>query len=503
MTTKKLLILWIALIIVVLLCSIVALGSYLTNPFTIHTIVQKPFHTEVGKDGQIKLIADTPLSIKSGPVYKLFIWSKSGYHMVENVYTGSKRSKSQNLENIIQDIHTLRFNPDRPFIISGDHFSMLYPRSLGIFYHTLLDPRTALSQTDWENRQRIYLQTTAYALDAFQHDPGLSTTIVPVGAHDVALLNIYQPPSDTLYSLLYGLKVMESPTEIEASYPYATTSAYVLQTATASTDLKNKFKASLNEHLNYYLEHVRDPQSGLIRKDILISSTKDIFKRQSAFYDNVILWKTQQLAQELGLDTTQIQDLNKLKQDILTNFWSEKTGCFREDLSPETLSHNYYSSDWLIVLSTRFLDPKQPAERKYYESCVKYIQAHQLDQPFGLRYQIEPRYEQEYLPVRIFAPEYGTTTIWSNLGMEYVKTLAYLYQETKNTEYLNTAQRQINAYSDNIVKTGCYPEVYNTKGEMYQKTFYKSVCQTGWVVTYEQAKKILQSVSPPQQPLKI
>lgn len=169
-------------------------------------------------------------------------------------------------------------------------------------------------------------------------------------------------------------------------------------------------------------------------------------------------------------------------------------GCFLEDQSPEALRQNYYSSDWLIVLSTGFLDPRNAGDRQYYQSCVKYIQDHKLDRPFGIKYQQQLRPWRLYPLVRIGAPQYGSTAIWSNWGMEYAKLLALLFQSTGNQAYLDEADYQIDQYTDNIIKYECYPEVYDENGQMFKNLFYKSVCQTGWVVTYEQAKALVNSL---------
>jgi hypothetical protein len=467
--------------------------SYLTNPFTKYTLVQVPFQTKVESNEQISLVKETNIRLRTSRLYSYWVWVKTGYHIVQNVYTGGKRAKAETVQDLIRDIHKLRFDPDEPFLISGDHFSMLYIRSLGIFYHTLLDPRTALDTDDWLNRQKIYLQTTAYALDVFSDAPKLSTTIVPVGVRSVSLMNVFAPPSDSLYSLFYALDVMLSTSTMEKIYPMAKQLDHQLQTQTAAKYLLETYKESLQKHYKTYTETVADPQTGLIKKDILLSGTKDSNKRQSAFYDNVILWRTHQLAQQLGVTDSNEEQLTKLKADIIQTYWQPEMGCFLEDLSEESVSKHHYSSDWLIVLMTGFLDPHSDQDRQYYLGCVSYIQEHELDQPFGLKYQDGDQTKQLYGFVRFGAPQYAGPSIWSNWGMEYTKLLVLLHQTTQEKAFLEKAKQQIDAYTENILKYRCYPEVYNTQGKMFRNALYKSVCQTGWVVTYEQAKAMVDS----------
>jgi hypothetical protein len=81
--------------------------------------------------------------------------------------------------------------------------------------------------------------------------------------------------------------------------------------------------------------------------------------------------------------------------------------------------------------------------------------------------------------------------------MEYIKSLVLLYHSTQDRRYLEAAQHQLDAYTQNILKYQGYPEVYDVTGKMYQTLFYKSVRQTGWVVNYEQAKKMVESANVP------
>jgi len=435
---------------------------------------------------------DTHLFIRTSIFYRSFSAIKTLYHIFGNVYQGDKSTKSSQLTEIIQEIHQKRFDPENLFLISGDHFSSLYIRSLGIFYASLLDPRTALNEIDWLNRQKIYLQTTAYALEVFSQSSFLSTTIVPVGVRSVSLLNIYSPPSDSLFSLLYALRVMQTSEDLLNIYPFESNSSPKLQTSQAAQILLFEYQDTLLRHYQNYIASTVDPSTDLIKKNILLSGTKDITKRESAFYDNVILWKTQQLAQQLGIVPVDQDRLNALKKRILKTYWLSNEGYFLEDQSMAARDQGYYSSDWLIVLQTGFLSPQNPEERFYFEESVSYIQQNKLDQPFGLRYQLTNRAERVYPLVQLFLPEYGGTTIWSNWGMEYIKLLMLLHKETGNANYLETAKRQLQSYSDNIVKYHCYPEVYDSSGKMLRNFFYKSVCQTGWVVSYEQAVKMVE-----------
>lgn len=460
--------------------------SYFTNPFVRFSLVRDPYHEIYIHDNEIDLTRESSPVILSDSVFsRQLAVAKSGWHILTSKFAGGPKAKAGSVDEIIAQIHALRFNPDEPFLISGDHFSVLYPRSLGIFYHSLLDPRTALSPTDWQNRQIIYLKTLAYALQVYSQSSELSTTIVPVGPRSVALMNIYATPSDTLYSLLYGLSATES-TEVHSLYPFEKKNDYTLQTTTASAQLQDTYRASLQAHLDTYNRTLRDPATGLIRTDLALSGVKDMSIRSSSFYDNVIMWRTLELADELALQLPAGTDHNALKETILKTFFVDSLGCFAEELP--SVKEARYSSDWLIAYQTGMLRPENPEDQELLLSCISYIRKNAIDKPFAIQYHADNRPEQLYLPVRIAAPAYGSTAIWSNWGMEYIKLLTHISYVTQDPSLLTVAESHLDEYRFNIKRYRGYPEVYDENGDFFRQRFYKSIRQTGWVVTFEQAE---------------
>lgn len=474
---------------------ILGLFSYLTNPFVRFSIVVDPYQDVVTQEnGAFSVQPTSDIFLRDRFFFHQLAYLKSGWHILTGKFSGGSKASASTVDEIIEQIHDLRFDPAEPFLISGDHFSVLYPRSLGIFYHTLLDPRTALDTEDWRNRQLIYLKTTAYALQVFAESDRMTTTIVPIGPKSVALMNVYAPPIDTLYSLLYALRVMQDERVLLEQYPFGR-ATWVdlppLATKQAAKDLTDQYRISLRGHWERYRADVYDEQTGLIKREIRLSGTKDMAKRSSAFYDNVVFWRTAQLAMELDIIEDDQEWLDKSKQNILNTFWLKDSGYFLDDLSPESIQNKWYSSDWLIAYQTGFLNPAVEEERAMLESSVAYLQRNAMDQPFGVQYSADRRMEQLYTPVRLGAPDYGSTTIWSHWGMEYIKLLEHLSQVTGNPTYHFQATQQISAYSFNIKRYRGYPELYDSDGDFYQSRFYKSVRQTGWVVNFEQARSMV------------
>lgn len=469
---------------------LVGVFSYLTNPFVGVSIVKDPFSTVVYEDGRLVLAKGEDLIVRENFMYKSLAMAKSGWHIFSSKFVGGRKASRSSVEEIIGEIHKLRFDPSLPFLISGDHFSVLYPRSLGIFYHSLLDPRTKLSENNWQDRQAIYLKTLAYALEVFSETEKLATTIVPVGSRSVTLVNVFAPPSDTLFSMLYALDLLRGSEWLVDHYPFDQEAEVELVTIEAAERLLEDNRGALEKMIKNYFEQVYDPESGLVRKDLLLSGTKDSVRRESAFYDNVMLWKTLELAGKMGLWERDDEFLAELKQRVLDKFWYEEGGYFLEDLSRASVNEKWYSSDWIVAYQVGLLDPEVESEREMLVRSVGYIQENAIDKPFGLQYSPDVRRKPLYFYVRFGALTYSSTAIWSNWGMEYIKLLTHLAQVEHDEIYLKQAADQLSAYAYNIKRYRGYPELYDAHGDFYRQVFYKSVRQTGWVVSYQQAREM-------------
>ena len=246
------------------------------------------------------------------------------------------------------------------------------------------------------------------------------------------------------------------------------------------------YHESLAHHYDRYREFAFDETTGLIRMDALMSGAKDITKRQCALYDNVVFWKTTELAMKIGLIERDDKFLRNLKSRILKMFWIEDKGYFLEDLSAESVRDSYYSSDWMIVLATGFISLRKKSERDYFVRSVDYIRRMKIDHPFPVKYQQETRAHRQFFFVRLAVGVYGGDAIWSFWGMEYIKILMMLSKHTKNSSYLQLADRHIRSYERNMLKNRGFPEVYDRDGNLLETLFYRSIRQTGWVVGFDQ-----------------
>lgn len=292
----------------------------------------------------------------------------------------------------------------------------------------------------------------------------------------------------TLYGMLYALAAALGK---ESARPFSYgSSEHKLDTISAAETLLTTYRTSLAAHYQGYKRKVFDDKTGLISRSVRMSGAKDITMRESAFFDNVVFWKTTELAQKMGIIPADKPFLHALKSRILETFWLEGKGYFLEDLSDEGVQQAYYSSDWLIVLATGFISPQKKSERHFYQRSVEYIEQSGVAKPFAIKYQHERRAHRQFPIVRLAVASYGGDTIWSFWGMEYIKVLLALYRETGEAAHLTEADYHIKAYETKMLEYGGFPELYDANGKLLETPFYRSIRQTGWVVGFDQVRAI-------------
>ncbi len=458
--------------------------AYFTNPFSRWTIVRRHYRAHLNNRVLEVIDESRKLKVSNSPLMKALAVMNNGIYILFSRWHRRATSRATTVEGIIDDIYRLRFDPNKLLLTSGDHFSSLFVRNLGVFYYPTLDTQLSTTEDKWQRRQICYLQTLTYALGVFDQCDTLTTTIVPTGRMRATCVNFHAYPSDTLYGMLFALAALLDKQPGHAfDYSNATTP---LDTVEAAQTLLNTYRSSLMRHYQTYRDTVFDERTNLIRRGVVMSGAKDITKRDSAFFDNVVFWKTTELAMRLDLIPQNQTFLAKLKRTIVDTFWLEDAGYFLEDLSEEGMANQYYSSDWLIVLVTGFLSPANKKEQAYFARSVAYIQDSGIDMPFAIKYQADTRAHRQFPIVRLAVASYGGDSIWSFWGMEYIKVLLALYRETADSAYLDAADYHIAQYKQKMLEYGGYPEVYDADGRLLETPFYRSIIETGWVVGFEQ-----------------
>jgi len=461
-------------------------AAVVTNPFSRLTIVKQPFIVEAFAGSLRAINNNHKLHVAQAWWWRLFATLKIFVHILETRYVKSPRSSATTIDGIIKDIHEQRFDPGKLLLTSGDHWSTLFSRNLGVFYYPMCDPRIPSNEQDWHNRQVVYLQTLAYALGVFEKRPIPVTTIVTTGRYRATCMNYWRYPSDTVYGLLFALAALLG--KQDAAPGAYTAAKQQLETVPAAQLLFNEYRNTITQLYDHYRATVLDDAACLLKRDLALCGAKDVTRRYGAFYDNVVFWKTTQLAMKLGITENDPAFLQRLKRSILKTYWLEDEGYFLEDLSEIGVREAHYSSDWLIVLITGFLNPTKPNEQAYFTRSVDYIQRAGVDKPFALKYQAEAGGRHQFFLPKIAFASYQRDAIWSFWGMEYIKTLLLLHTSTHEAKYLRTADKHIEAYEKVMLRDGGFPELYDHRGKFFETPFVRSIRLTGWVIGFEQVR---------------
>lgn len=435
-------------------------------------------------NNQIHLLQTEQIYFTHKKRYKLFTYIRAGFRIAQTTFAIEKSLHGSEAE-IIRQIHAIRYNKDNPYVITGGHFYQIFVRNLGVFFNALLDPRIPSTQDDWYLRQSIALRTLAYDLELFSQAGREYTTLTPIKNNLYTGLDLYARPSDSLHAIVYTLNALLDESLIETIFHAQYQTKHRLQSQTAAKKLLQTYKKTLKLLVQKYYEDLLDNSTGLIKPNLLLASARDGIKRESSFYDNVILWSTIRLASKLNVYKISDKELQTWKERILKTFWNKSEGIFFDDLSEQK---HLFSADSFIVLSTQFFDPKNKHDRNYLLQMIAYVKKNKLDMPFPLHYSTIDLPQKLYRPVRYFAPSYMGTSIWCHWGMEYIKVLIYLSKY--DSQLLKDVKKHLFAYKKNIEQYGGYPETYDKNGKILQTRLYRSVLYNGWVINYEQAQMI-------------
>lgn len=448
---------------------------HLSNPYAAVNFVQQPFTTKL-ENGQITYRQHFTPRVLSDPFSDLLGYYRQGFLIVQNTLFGGKEIKKDTPERIIDTIHTIRFDPSKPYLISGDQFSVLYARNLGVFYNQLLDPNTAHNAEDWENRQRIYLQSVLYAIEGLSQGDTPRTTLVPIGPRSMTYTTVHPGDygSDTVYGLLYAMEMMSR----ERTSDNGT---YSIQTQSSIQRILREKKQKVRHILDVYLRYVQDPETKLVRTNQKLAAARDGVSRHGSMYDNIVLWKTLSLANQLGVKATPQAELDAMKRTIKDNYWDEEKGHYHNDTKDTT-----FSSDWLLGFPTGFFSLKDPIDLQRTKRIVAFIENNGLVDPLPIKYQIGNPKHAPFI-IRHFVPDYGGEIIWSYWGAQYITLLTDLYDATKDTRYSDLAGEDIENYNRAIVRDGGFAETFTKDGQFLRIGLYKSIRITGWVVQFEHA----------------
>lgn len=310
------------------------------------------------------------------------------------------------------------------FQTSLGHFSQFYVRDFAFSLKGLL-------KLGYSNRVKSSL---TYALDIFNRDGRITTTITPDGKS----VDYFSYTPESVALIVYCLREL------------------------GDKSLITKYQNLIITEVRKAFDFAFDKELSLLRKDLQFSSMKDNSIRQSSCYNNCML--------AMLSDNLNILDLKNpfknfdIKANIKKHFWNGKY--FRDDLSGK----NYVAGDantfpfWCRVFD----------DRKMFISCFNAIKSEGLDKPWPLKY-TKLRTPQMF-PQNILAPNYEGNTIWMHLGGCFL-SVVQKYDQKAFKQYLD-------AYSSIINKYKNYLELFNPDGSIYKSLFYKSDEGMLWAAQY-------------------
>jgi len=378
------------------------------------------------------------------------------------------------------------------YLYTGGHYTDFYIRNLGTFANKLIEPQAAKTAEEWLERVKLMVRSTELALSVFESYNEITTTIVQLKNGKYVPINVYVEPSDSLPSLLRILYQLQNIDQMPHTFELTNEEKKEIQIIKnqAQTILK-QHETFLKKETNKFIQKYTD-EDGFIKRNIALSGIKDSWIRHSSLYDNIMLWSIHEYTSKLNLDPRGKEEADNLKSALLKHRWSEKYGFFYDEDPPSACVKNkknktcipYFSADNHISVEMGMLKPEISEEREYLKRIITYIQNKNLDQPFPLKTTEIRIPSKEHLPVRLFAPNYTGTTIWSYWGMIYIDILHQIGTIENNQEYKEKAREKLNKYKHQIEKYQGFPELYNTDGTEYRKLFYRSVNDMVWGIYY-------------------
>jgi glycogen debranching enzyme len=280
-------------------------------------------------------------------------------------------------------------------------------------------------------------QTLKYAMNRFQDAGKITTTITPKG------------------------KPFDFPIQAVDSLPW------LIHSIKLSRFYYGNYKELLNKEIQRLFDEVISIQTGLVKKELHLSSMKDFSMRKSSCYDNcMIAMLAKDLKSMSGLvNPFEAYDYPEL---IVRNFWNG--GYFYDDLE----KGEYVAGDANIF---PFICGIVGDEDKL-RSVLEVIQVAGLDKPLPLRYTIH-RKDANFIAQEFLLKNYEGNTIWTHMGPLYIK-LVQKMDKWQADEY----QKK---YAALIEKSLSYPEVLSVKGEEvlpFRTAFYN--CDRGmlWAANY-------------------
>jgi len=305
---------------------------------------------------------------------------------------------------------------DSYFMTSTGHFSLFYMRDFGWCTKALLE---------LGYKEKVS-STLHYALVCYEKKGRVTTTITAKGT----AFDFPRMASDSLPYLIRSLRYL------------------------GDRKLIAQYKTFLEREVQRYYHEIFDPQLGLVRKQLWLSSVKDHAIRNSSTYDNCMCMMIKEDLDIIGLTNPFAK--YDIKKNITKHLFNGSY--FYNDLDKEPI---VYGDANTFPFVTGFLDSKLTLKK-----CITSLEQAQLTTPFPLKYQAVQHTKEKRIWQANLVVQYETHSIWMHM-MPLFLCLVKHVDENSFTKYLKLITTLIEREKN-------YLEVYDHLGKPLRNPFYVS-----------------------------
>ena len=298
----------------------------------------------------------------------------------------------------------------RTFTASPGHFDMFWTRDLAF-------SAPALVRIGEGERLRVSL---SYALNAWERRRSHVTTTINYGDRPA---DVFAYGVDSLPLLMAALR------------------------SAGADDLVERHRAWLAREIEWFVDRVVDPATGLVRDDRTFSAHRDTVVNRSTAYGNAMVALLARTLCETGWFASPFERFfggnhGKL---LVQRFWAGDR--FRDALGGDAASGE--ANVWPFYAGV-------VRDASKLRSSLGYLAGNGFCDPFPLRYETVRRPDREVWFTRHVLPDYQGSTVWTSLGAIYLQLLGSLDPAA--------AQREIERYAEWIERDGTYWEVLDARG---------------------------------------
>ena len=312
----------------------------------------------------------------------------------------------------------------RYFQTSTQHFPQFWTRDFGWCTASLLKL----------NYKEEVHHTLRYALNRFKEHGAITTTISPRG------------------------KPFDFPIRAVDSLPW------LIHSIRLSKFSYDHYQAFLNAKIAQFCSAFVNPNTGLLKPELHVSSLKDFAVRKSSGYDNCMLGMLAEDLRNMRLDNP-LRNYNYAEL-LQRHFWNGNY--FYDDLSKQ----EYVAGDANVFpFATGIIKDKSMLVK-----AVASIRKAGLDTPLPLKYTAS-RKQINFIWQEQFAfSNYESNALWTHMGLLYIRLVQQIDSELADT-YLQRYKESIEKYKGLV-------EVFSEKGKPYHSWYYTADRSMLWAANY-------------------